>query len=160
MKKAIFASLGAAIGPFIGGWLFRILSPASEAQHGLPPMIYVAVMLGGVLFALVGLWCGYLGAQPRPDDARTKIGNAIGCAIGAAVGPFIGAAIVFGISLSIEKLGGHANEWTGLASMFAGVAVGFPLGGILFCLLGLKLGSVIAKNTATTGPGESSDRST
>jgi len=152
MKKAIFASIGAAIGPFVGGWLFRILFPATEAQHGLPLMMYVAVMLGGVLFALLGLWCGYLGAQPKPDDTRTKKGKAIGCAIGAAIGPFMGGWIVYTISVVIERMGGHANEWTGLASMFIGVAVGFPLGSILFCLLGLKIGSAITKTTATTGP--------
>jgi hypothetical protein len=152
MKRAILVAIGAAVGPFIGGLSFRFLVMEDESSRGLPPMLYVAVLVGAAVFTLVGFLLGSLGAQSAQESAATRTKKALLCTLGGAVGPFIGFFAIQQIYTCIEHVTGHANEWSGLEATFAGAAAGLPIGGIIFSLIGLAIGSMLTRSSTAPEP--------
>lgn len=140
MKRAILAAIGAAIGPFIGGLVLRLVFPPSPSSAGLPPVVYVGAMVGAALFCLLGFWCGSL-VSPSVQGALVQKWRAAFCALGAAVGTVIGFIAVERVAFFAMSLSREASEWTGLASAGFGMFLGVPLGAVAFCLIGLWLGS-------------------
>jgi hypothetical protein len=142
MKRAILAAIGAAIGPFIGGLVLRLVFPLSASSAGLPPVVYLGAMVGAALFCLLGFWCGSL-VSPTVQGALAHNWRAAFCALGAAVGTVIGFIAVERVAFFAMSLSREASEWTGLASTGFGVMFGVPIGAVALCLTGYWLGPKI-----------------
>ena len=138
MKKAIFAAIAAAIGPFICSYLWWLLFPWPTNCPSLG--FDLSLPLGAALFSLIGFWCGSIGSKVTPDHARARKLTASFCAIGAALGTCIGF-------FTVERLAFHLanDEWERGASGFAGLFLGVPVGAVVSCLIGLKLESSFAR---------------
>lgn len=149
MWKAVFASVGAAVGPFVGSLTGRFLMVPPTVSRppvywlGLPPVYYFAVPIGGALFAFLGFWLGSTLDRRSGRRESTQKRKAAFTAFGAAVGPLIGFHAVAQPCVLHTRLSGHGNEWRGLGALVAGALVGVPVGGVLFCLLGLYLGAAL-----------------
>ncbi len=150
MWKAVFASVGAAVGPFIGGFVGHFLAPPTGTPSrppvywlGMPPVWWFVVPIGGALFCLLGFWLGSVLDRRSEHDSSPKKWKALFAALGAAVGPVIGFYAVSVFCVWNIRQSGHGNEFTGLAAMGIGIIFGVPIGGALFCLLGLWLGSAL-----------------
>lgn len=143
MKKAVFAAIGAAIGPFVCGYLWWIVFP--WPPNHIPPGFYVSLPIGAALFSLIGYWCGSIGSQVTLDHARAQKLRASFCAAGAALGTCIGFFAAAGLALHLSK-----DEWERAASGFAGLFIGVPVGAAVFCLIGLRLASSLARRRAVS----------
>jgi MFS family permease len=144
MWKAVFAAIGAVVGPFIGGFLGRLLVGTSRHPVfwlGMPPVFWVAVPLGGALFCLLGFRLGSVLHRRARRDGSSDKWKGFFSAVGAAVGPLIGFYAVGAVAIWSIRSAGHADEFTGLTAMASAIVLGVPIGGALFCLLGLWLGS-------------------
>lgn len=157
MWKAVFACVGAVVGPFVA-WFAGIfvadllaavvVAPPTPGRPPvywlvLPPILYFAVPIGGALFALLGFCFGSgLDGGFEAVGASEKW-RAVFAAVGAAIGPMIGLHAVARLSL---RLSGHGG-WKGLDALLKGIVSGLPIGGILFCLLGLCAGFLLDRRS-------------
>jgi hypothetical protein len=95
------------------------------------------------LLALLGFGLGSSldGRSGRGDG--TQKWKAVFHALGAAIGPVIGFHAVAHLILWHARLSGRGNEWSGLGAIAGGMVAGVPIGGVLFCLMGLYLGAAV-----------------
>ena len=146
-RKADFAVLGAVGGYFIAGVGSRCLAYA----FGLKGDAAMAIFLFGILpvcgaaFSLLGFRLGSaLDRRARQTDSPQKW-QATFTAIGAAVGPVVGFFTVY------HLVGPRGGEYGNLVAFLAGLLLGVPIGGSLFCLLGLCLGSALDRRSPRNG---------
>lgn len=66
-------------------------------------------------------------------------------AIGAVLGAVIGFSVVAGVAYCYMSLTQNPSEWIAPSSMGFGMIFGIPIGAILFCIIGFKLGAKMDK---------------
>ena len=145
MWKALLALLGAmagyAIGCFGSQAVFAVIGLKRDAADAaMAVMIFFSIPAGGAVFSLLGFWfgCRLDARSPHTDSPRKW--KAVFASLGAAVGPLIGfGALYYYVFLHGER----GDHWRELDALGAGLFCGVPVGGILFCLLGLCFGCVL-----------------
>jgi hypothetical protein len=133
MWKVILVVLGAAVG-YVGMGLVE-------------PWIHeVGFAIGWAVFAGLGFWWGCV-LDRRERGARTPqkwrgTFVTLGAALGSGIGYFVGCYII----------PPGRSEVHGPVDVAARLMLGVPVGAILFCLLGLCLGSVLDGRSRRNGP--------
>ena len=138
--KSLFAVLGALIGYVMACFLCWFVQAATGIRVEPGTVIFFPILsAGGAAISLLGFRLGSI------LDARTKRSHspekwkAAMAALGAALGPVVGFFAVYSISFASTT----GDCWRGFGAFLAGLLHGAPIGGILFCLLGLCLGSAL-----------------
>jgi len=141
MWQAVFTVLGAVIG-YVIGWigflaLFSTIGLRGKTTDAIA--FLVGIPVAGAAFCLLGLRFGSVLDGRSQHNASPQRWKLVLSTLGAATGPFVGYYCVH--HLVLLSMGGDC--WRGFFAGMHGLVQGVPTGGILFCLLGLCLGSIL-----------------
>ena len=153
MWKAVFVVAGAAVGyvgPIVVGAALSFAADLAASWPGRSGAVgghseladwirWIGVPLGVLVFSLFGFCLGARWDRRAGSDEAPQKWKATMAALGAAIGPVVGFFAVYCISL-VSTTG---DCWRKFGAFFAGLLHGAPIGGIVFCLLGLCLGEAM-----------------
>ena len=139
--QAVFAVLGAVVGYVIGGFGFMVVFSAIGIRGGVPEMLafFVGIPVAGAAFSVSGLRFGSVLDGRSQHNASPQKWKLVLTTLGAAIGPFVGHYCAY--SLLYESMGG--DRMGRFLAAIHSLLQGAPSGGIVFCLLGLCLGSAL-----------------
>ena len=138
--KAVLAVLGALVGYVMACFLCWFVQAATRIRVEPDTVIFFAILAtGGAAISLLGFRLGsMLDERPKRSHSPQKW-KATMTALGAALGPVIGFFAVYSIAIMSPP----GDCWHKFGAFFAALLQGAPIGGIVFCLLGLCLGSAL-----------------
>lgn len=144
--RTMFALLGAAVGYGIGVFASDLVCAAIGVQDNPVEMPGAVIILAcGAVFCVLGIrLASVLGGRARRTKSSQKW-QATFAALGTALGPVIGYFAVYCLAPS-----GHSDVH-GPVALAGRLFLGAPIGAILFCLLGLYLGSALDLRSLRNG---------
>jgi hypothetical protein len=138
--KAVLAVLGALVGYVMACFLCWFVQAATRLRVEPDTVIFFAILsAGGAAISLLGFRLGSMLDERTKRSHSPQKWKATMTALGAAVGPVIGFFAIYCLSLVSNR----GDCMRGFGAFFTGLCHGAPIGGILFCLLGLCLGSAL-----------------
>jgi hypothetical protein len=146
--QAVFAVLGALVGYVMACFLCWLVHAATGIRVEPGTVFFWSIVSAcGAGFSLLGFRLGSMLDERTKRNHSPKNWKATMAALGAALGPVIGFFAVYSISFMSTT----GDCMRGFGAFFAGLLHGAPIGGILFCLLGLCLGSALDERSRCNG---------